>query len=501
MDLGLWTLDIIRSKMFKKIIFVFIACTAAFRLFYINTFPLLGDEAYYWQWSRHLAPGYYEQGPMVALVIWLFTLFNKISTVFTIRLGAVALSTATLYVTYLIYKKLRPLERDIKWNLLNMLFMSASVIYSVGAVLMMHDTVMIFFFALFVLQMLYVIDSPSNNMHWAHSGLLLGLAVISKYTAAPAWLAVILFAVFSGGIGNKIRLKSLFYFTLFFILALSPVIYWNLANDFATAKYLFIRGGSGGGFTLKYFGELLGSQAGLISPVLFFVFFPAAAAALKGKKNGPEFFLGVLFLTCLLPLLLLSFKSRVEANWPAFAFYPAFFLATLYLSKLKNTKAARAVTAAALAIGFCAVIFLHLQVALNLFPLPEKSNPVLKSAGYKELAQKVHGVYNQVKDNGPLFFSTRHYQAASLLAFYLPGQPEVYALIPHESRKNYRFWDGYKKCGCCNSIFVWSEPWETAEIGPFFTRGAEVARIEVQKSPVSKAEFGVNFMECYKAEK
>ena len=31
--------------------------------------PLTFDEAYYWLWSRHLAFGYYDHPPMVALLI------------------------------------------------------------------------------------------------------------------------------------------------------------------------------------------------------------------------------------------------------------------------------------------------------------------------------------------------------------------------------------------------------------------------------------------------
>src|SRR3981081_1326481 len=31
--------------------------------------PLTFDEAYYWMWSKHLAFGYYDHPPMVALVI------------------------------------------------------------------------------------------------------------------------------------------------------------------------------------------------------------------------------------------------------------------------------------------------------------------------------------------------------------------------------------------------------------------------------------------------
>src|SRR5690242_20667951 len=44
------------------------------RLIVAAVTPLTFDEAYYWLWSKHLAFGYYDHPPMVALVIRLGTL-------------------------------------------------------------------------------------------------------------------------------------------------------------------------------------------------------------------------------------------------------------------------------------------------------------------------------------------------------------------------------------------------------------------------------------------
>src|SRR5205085_1121935 len=39
------------------------------RLLLAGLVPLFGDEAYYWEWSRHLAPGYFDHPPGIALLI------------------------------------------------------------------------------------------------------------------------------------------------------------------------------------------------------------------------------------------------------------------------------------------------------------------------------------------------------------------------------------------------------------------------------------------------
>jgi len=46
--------------------------------------PLGGDEAYYWEWSRHLAAGYTDHPPLVAYAIWLFSRLG--TTPFAVRL-------------------------------------------------------------------------------------------------------------------------------------------------------------------------------------------------------------------------------------------------------------------------------------------------------------------------------------------------------------------------------------------------------------------------------
>ena len=52
--------------------------------------PLTFDEAYYWLWSKHLAGGYYDHPPMVAVVIRLGTLIAG-DTEFGVRLVSVLL--------------------------------------------------------------------------------------------------------------------------------------------------------------------------------------------------------------------------------------------------------------------------------------------------------------------------------------------------------------------------------------------------------------------------
>src|SRR5580692_8678881 len=61
--------------------------------------PLTFDEAYYWMWSKHLAGGYYDHPPMVALVIRLGTVIAG-DTEFGVRLVSILLALPMSWAVY-----------------------------------------------------------------------------------------------------------------------------------------------------------------------------------------------------------------------------------------------------------------------------------------------------------------------------------------------------------------------------------------------------------------
>src|SRR3977135_3430738 len=61
--------------------------------------PLSFDEAYYWMWSKHLAGGYYDHPPLVALVIRLGTMIAG-DTELGVRLVAVLLGLPMSFAVY-----------------------------------------------------------------------------------------------------------------------------------------------------------------------------------------------------------------------------------------------------------------------------------------------------------------------------------------------------------------------------------------------------------------
>src|SRR6476660_7827674 len=61
--------------------------------------PITFDEAYYWMWSKHLAGGYYDHPPMVAVVIRLGTLIAG-DTELGVRLFSILLALPMSWAVY-----------------------------------------------------------------------------------------------------------------------------------------------------------------------------------------------------------------------------------------------------------------------------------------------------------------------------------------------------------------------------------------------------------------
>src|SRR5439155_8985940 len=73
-----------------------LAALTLLRLSVAATAPIAPDEAYYWVWSRALAPGYSDHPPMVALWVRLGTLVAGDTPLGIRLLGPLAVAVASL---------------------------------------------------------------------------------------------------------------------------------------------------------------------------------------------------------------------------------------------------------------------------------------------------------------------------------------------------------------------------------------------------------------------
>lgn len=86
----------------------------AVRIAYAAKLLLVPDEAFYWLLSRHLAPGYLDHPPMIALVIWLGTHLAG-STELGVRIVGVLMAAGSMAIIVALAKYVLRDMRATRW--------------------------------------------------------------------------------------------------------------------------------------------------------------------------------------------------------------------------------------------------------------------------------------------------------------------------------------------------------------------------------------------------
>src|SRR6201747_1908866 len=154
--------------------------------------PLTFDEAYYWMWSKHLAGGYYDHPPGVALVIRLGTLIAG-DTELGVRLVSILLA---LPMSWAVYRAAAILFGGRRVAATATILLNVTLMASVGTMIVTPDAPLLVASS-FVLFFLAKVLETGRGAWWLAVGAAVGAALTSKYTAmffGPAiliWLATV----------------------------------------------------------------------------------------------------------------------------------------------------------------------------------------------------------------------------------------------------------------------------------------------------------------------
>jgi hypothetical protein len=173
---------------------------------------------------------------------------------------------------------------------------------------------------------------------------------------------------------------------------------------------------------IRFIGELIGGQIGLVTPLVFVLFAAgvALAARLAWRTRDPVWtLLAALTLPPVLVFAEHALGDRVQGNWPAII-YPAAAIAAAGL----RGRSWQRLQGPALALGFAITMIVYAQAGLALVPLPLQLDPIaLRLAGWDTLAAQIADVRQRT---GADFVAADQYGVAAELAFNLPvGIPVV----------------------------------------------------------------------------
>ncbi|MDE2583158.1 MAG: glycosyltransferase family 39 protein [Rhodospirillales bacterium] len=380
--------------------------------------PLAPDETYYWIWSRVLQPGYFDAPPMVALWIRAGTAVAGNTPLGIRLLGPLSGALGSM----LLWHAAEILLPGRRAGLVAAGLLNASLLFGVGTVIMTPDTPLLFFWVA-CLWALASYTRDGNGWWLTVAAVAAGAAFDSKYTAAFLLLGAVPWMLWVPSLRRLWRDPALYWGILWGMQAIIPVVNWNRTHGWAS----FLK--QGGRLAhwqpvhaLGYLGELIGTQFGLATPLVFILCAAGVASVTRRawRRRDPAF---TLLATMTLPAVAVfvqhCFAGRVQGNWPA-VIYPA---AAIAAASLEGPRWRRLIGPAA-ALGLAITGLAYLQATTALLPVPARRDPTaLRLAGWTGLARQVAAARART---GAAFVAATDYDVASELAFHLPpGAPLV----------------------------------------------------------------------------
>jgi hypothetical protein len=462
----------------------------AFRLWYAGSHELLQDEAYYWQWSRHLDWGYYDNTPLAAPLIHFFVLLFG-ATSLGVRAGAVLCALVASIFIYLLGKRIfGPRVAFVALLLANFI-----PLFGAGSIIMTMDPpqLAIWSVALYVIWSA-VKSAPGGRATglWLLAGVLAGLAAMAKVYALLLMLAVLVFLAVSPDDRHWLRRWEPYGAAVVAFMVFAPFLWWTHTHQNAFWYHVGVMGSRSDEHDkpLKYFWRDIGDQALMLSPLLYLSYIYALFAEYRRgarERNSELLFAWAPAATVTVAIALLSMKAKVEANWPAAAYVSGVFLIAIVLVRMWESGSVGrrlwVVVGCGLATFLSVIAYfpqpLYAAFGLSRHLTDKSAHSAMKIDrtnelyGWSELGRRVQAESVAMErvaltpspspqparsslgrgENTPFVFGI-NYRMPSEAAFYMPGHPQTYSLFLNDRANEYMFWEDPTKLVGRDAVFI-----------------------------------------------
>lgn len=406
-----------------------VGCVAAvgylvlLHLVYAGQIELLPEEAYYWNYAKHLDIGYLDHPPLVAWLIGAGTLVWS-DTELAVRAGAVVSSLVTILFIALMVRDALGREAAFIAGLLASIF----PYFFAAGFLMTPDAPLVACWAgsLFFLQRALVRGQSSA---WIGAGLCLGVGMLAKYSIALLGLSTLVYCAADGKLRHWLRRPGPYAAILLVAVIFLPVVLWNARNGWASFTFQ----------TQRRLERHDGFQLHVLLAYVLLLLTPAGIAwTLRGisvlGRSGAEVrrrvtFFGVFTCVPLLVFAVASLGHQTKINWtgPVWLASVPFMAAALLERPRRAVSTGRLWPSGALQAGCLAVLCTYGAVLqLPVLPLPGLRLPNnYYGTSWRDLGRKVDAIEREVLARTgakPLVVGMDKYHLSSELAFYDPGR-------------------------------------------------------------------------------
>src|SRR5438874_1623628 len=380
--------------------------------------PLTFDEAYYWMWSKHLAGGYYDHPPGVAIVIRLGTIIAG-DTELGVRLISILLA---LPMSWAVYRTATILFGGVRVAVTATILLNVTLMAAVGTLIVTPDAPLLVA-ASFVLFFLSKVLETGRGAWCLAVGAAVGTALLSKYTALFFGPAILIWLVIVPKLRHWLVSPWLYLGGMVALALFSPVILWNADHHWVSFIKQIGRARIED-FRPAFIAELIPTQIVFATPLVWVL---GAMGLYALLMRGPGLLaaralINSTFWTIALYFMWHSLHARVEANWFA-PVYPVFAIAAGVAAHLTPWKE-RSQRTVDLCLRWASpvglLMFAMLIVQANTGALTGyHRDATVRSVGvgWRELAAAIEATRVRV---GAACVLTPDYGTTGWLAFYLP---------------------------------------------------------------------------------
>jgi len=382
------------------------------------------DEAYYWTWSRHLDYWYYDQGPMIAWLIRLFTLFS--SSVMTVKLVAIFCSSVFLYFGHRLMTEFSDERSGNYW----LTIILSTPLYLIGGAISTYDAPMLMFWSA-ACYFGFGAVRTGRPILWLLAGILSALGVLSKLPTLALPVGIFLTCLTTPE-GRK-RLANP-YPWIAGALALLPLLilkFWdNNHGNLFTLHSASLSNRHTDAPMGRWTGDLIAGQLLVLGPTMLLGSILAFTSRRPKIDDVSRRYIQMLAIPLITVCLILSLKSKLEVNWPIAAYFTGVMPLAMYLSKSSRS---RFLIPILIVPGLFISLFATFPDTLSLVGIRIKPSLAVKlyePYGWDVLKNKLENPATDVIKRGGFVAST-NYRMTAMTAWLLGTPTDVECLFAH----------------------------------------------------------------------
>ena len=401
----------------KRKFLILVLILVGFRVAAAALFPVAGDEAYYWEWSRRLAFGYVDHPPMVAWTIALFDWGAR--NALRLRAGFLLCGAIAAFAAW---DFVRTATRSTARAMLAALAVTITPLGLLAFNLAAPDGP---FLAMWMATLAFSLRAIRQQSlpWWAIAGLALGLTSLSRVFAVSL-AAGVLWAIWRMPGSQRTNWLGAAVAAIVASIVVTPYVLWNASHNWAGIAFALAHRHHFVGLSpLRTIVTIVGALA---TGALFFVPMVARSLIAELRELSVE---GRLLIGSALPLsavvTILSLVEPVELYWfsgPMLSLLVLAFVVPQQWSAFKRRAVRAFVPAVALAlvasILACAPVSAIVRLA-SLLPANVSTRSVLEIYSDRALAQALRERY------GDSIIVTDEYGLSSMMDFYGGIAPNV----------------------------------------------------------------------------